>query len=139
MVAVSVIIGVGVMIGSFRTTVELWLEDVLQADIFVSPPALSSNRIGATLDPAIAAQLAAFPGISQSATNRSIDGVAYLNGAPSDGGATVADSTPVRIVALSTDLAGAQRNYRYLLRLADNLGRGRGRRGADQRTNGQPL
>ncbi|MEZ4617762.1 MAG: ABC transporter permease [Caldilineaceae bacterium] len=112
MVAVSVIIGVGVMIGSFRTTVELWLEDVLQADIFVSPPALSSNRIGATLDPAIAAQLAAFPGISQSATNRSIDGVAYLNGAPSDGGATVADSTPVRIVALSTDLAGAQRNYR---------------------------
>ncbi|MCB0122909.1 MAG: ABC transporter permease, partial [Caldilineaceae bacterium] len=40
MVAVSVIIGVGIMIGSFRSTVEAWLEDVLQADIFISVPAL---------------------------------------------------------------------------------------------------
>ncbi|NJN83153.1 MAG: ABC transporter permease, partial [Caldilineaceae bacterium] len=38
MVAVSVIIGVGIMISSFRTTVELWLEDVLQADVYVSAP-----------------------------------------------------------------------------------------------------
>ena len=39
MVSVSVIIGVGVMIGSFRQTVVLWLDDVLQADIFISAPA----------------------------------------------------------------------------------------------------
>src|SRR5690606_12947362 len=63
MVAVSVIIGVGVMISSFRTTVELWLEDVLQADIFISPPSLSANQVLTTLDPALAAELARFPGI----------------------------------------------------------------------------
>ncbi len=50
MVAVSVIIGVGVMIGSFRDTVETWLGDVLQADIFISSPSLSSNQVMTTLD-----------------------------------------------------------------------------------------
>ncbi|MFN3981369.1 MAG: ABC transporter permease, partial [Caldilinea sp.] len=43
MVAVSVIIGVGVMIGSFRQTVVLWLDDVLQADIFISAPSFNSD------------------------------------------------------------------------------------------------
>jgi len=120
MVAVSVIIGVGVMIGSFRTTVEAWLGDVLQADIFISPPSLSSNQISAALDPSIVTRLEEFPGIIQTATNRSVDGVAYLDGAPASGALTdgtttnsvVAESTPIRIVALSADLAGAERNYR---------------------------
>jgi putative ABC transport system permease protein len=112
MVAVSVIIGVGIMIGSFRTTVEAWLGDVLQADIFISPPALSSNQISAVLDPAIVSRLENFPGVVQTATNRSVDGVAYLAGAPPAGGAVVADGTPIRIAALSADLAGAERNYR---------------------------
>ena len=42
MVSVSVIIGVGVMIASFRQTVELWLGDVLQADIFIAAPAAAN-------------------------------------------------------------------------------------------------
>lgn len=115
MVSVSVIIGVGVMIGSFRTTVEAWLEDVLQADVFISPPALGGNRIAASLDPAILDELATFPGVTQLATNRSVEGVAYLDGVPAGSdntGAVVADGTPVQLVALSEDLAGAERNYR---------------------------
>ncbi|MCB0088557.1 MAG: hypothetical protein KDE54_11640, partial [Caldilineaceae bacterium] len=73
MVAVSVIIGVGVMIGSFRNTVQDWLADVLQADIFVTPPSLTSNQINSTLAPVLLEQLRNFPGIERVATSRGID------------------------------------------------------------------
>lgn len=107
MVAVSVIIGVGVMIGSFRTTVELWLEDVLQADIYVSPPSLNANQVLTTLDPGLVAELAAVPGVAATATTRGVDVAAFL---PQAGGGETAQS--VRLVALSQDLAGAKRRYR---------------------------
>lgn len=111
MVAVSVIIGVGVMIGSFRTTVELWLEDVLQADIFVSPPSLNAAQVTATVDPALIEELAAFPGIARTATTRGVDVAAYLSEAAQqiDAGE---DVLPVRLVALSDDIAGEDRRYR---------------------------
>ena len=38
MVAVSVIVGVSIMIGSFRGTVIQWLDQTLQAEIFITPP-----------------------------------------------------------------------------------------------------
>lgn len=104
MVAVSVIIGVGVMVSSFRQTVVLWLDDVLQADIFVSPPSLSSNTVDVTLDPALRDRLAVMPGISRTATTRGVDVVART--AP-DG-----DIFRIRLVALSDDLAGPDRRYR---------------------------
>lgn len=104
MVAVSVIIGVGVMISSFRTTVELWLDDVLQADIFVSPPSLAANQVLTTLDPAIVAELAAYPSLRDMATTRGVDTAIFL--------ADRADALQVRLVALSRDLAGADRRYR---------------------------
>ncbi len=72
MVAVSVIIGVGIMIGSFRSTVELWLNDVLQADIFVSPPSLSANQVSATLPPAVVAEITAFDGVRSHLTTREV-------------------------------------------------------------------
>ncbi|MCB9138982.1 MAG: ABC transporter permease [Caldilineaceae bacterium] len=105
MVAVSVIIGVGVMISSFRSTVELWLDSVLQADLFISAPALSSSQAGNPLTPDILDRVIAFPGIRTVATNRSIDAVALPAGASGP-------ATPVRLVALSNDLAGDQRRYR---------------------------
>jgi putative ABC transport system permease protein len=107
MVAVSVIIGVGVMIGSFRTTVELWLDDVLQADIFVSPPSLSANQVLTTLEPATIAELAAFPGITRLATTRGVDVAAFVPQSDRDERAVT-----VRLVALSEDLAGEDRRYR---------------------------
>ncbi|HRW46122.1 MAG TPA: FtsX-like permease family protein [Caldilinea sp.] len=107
MVAVSVIIGVGVMVSSFRQTVVLWLDDVLQADIFVSPPSLSSNTVDATLDPALRDRLAALPGISRTATTRGVDVIART--------APDAEIFPIRLVALSDDLAGPDRRYRSAL------------------------
>lgn len=115
MVAVSVIIGVGVMIGSFRSTVEAWLEDVLQADIFISPPSLNANQVSTTLDPAVVTQLQALPGVARTASTRGVDVLAYLQ--PADLAQTQTDrivttGTQVRLIALSEDLAGADRHYR---------------------------
>lgn len=117
MVSVSVIIGVGVMIGSFRTTVESWLDDVLQADIFISPPALNANQVLATLDPSVVARLKNFPGITNLATTRGVNVTAFLPGSnPTLPAPTVANESggevQVRLVALSQDLAGAKRRYR---------------------------
>jgi putative ABC transport system permease protein len=105
MVAVSVIIGVGVMISSFRNTVELWLDDVLQADLYISAPSLSSSQAMAALQPEILEKVAAFPWVTDIATTRGVDGAALLEG---EEGPT----TAVRLVALSNDLAGEDRQYR---------------------------
>jgi putative ABC transport system permease protein len=70
-VAVSVILSVGIMIGSFRVTVVSWLDNTLNADIFIS--AVSQNVSSNTgLDPAIYSQVARFPGIDKVATARRI-------------------------------------------------------------------
>ncbi len=104
MVAVSVIIGVGVMIGSFRLTVEQWLDDILQADIFVSAPALGADRGDATLERSLLRELAAFPGIADFSTSREIKVAATMpDGKQAD----------VRVAAILRDLAGEDRRYRF--------------------------
>ena len=62
MIAVSVIVGVSVMIGSFRMTVERWLTDLLQADIFVTPPMLANSQMTERLDPDAVKLFETFPG-----------------------------------------------------------------------------
>ena len=104
MVSVSVIIGVGVMISSFRTTVELWLDDVLQADIFVSPPALNATQASTILDPTLLADITTYPGIASSATTRGVNTAIFLENRD--------EALDVRLVAMSEDLAGADRRYR---------------------------
>lgn len=69
MVAVSVTIGVTLMIDSFRATVVNWLELTLRADIYVGG---SSSGAGTapTLEPEIAARVAAVPGVASVETVR---------------------------------------------------------------------
>ena len=102
MVAVSVIIGVGVMIGSFRLTVEQWLDEILQADIFVSAPALGPNRSSATLEPTLLDELTAFPSIADFSTSREVEVAATMP----DG-----TQTDVQVAAVLRDLAGEDRRY----------------------------
>ena len=68
-VAVSVILSVGIMIGSFRVTVVDWLDNTLNADIFISADSqnVSSNT---GIDPEIYSEVAQFPGIEKVATAR---------------------------------------------------------------------
>lgn len=70
MTAVSVIVGVSIMIGSFRSTVIQWLEQTLQADIYVSPPGATATRDTGAIQPDIIAELSAWPGVVQTAVAR---------------------------------------------------------------------
>jgi putative ABC transport system permease protein len=57
MVAVSVIVGVSIMVGSFRVTVVQWLDQTLQADIYITPPATTANRVLGKLSPDVVAEI----------------------------------------------------------------------------------
>ena len=99
MVAVSVIVGVGLMIGSFRLTVERWLTDLLQADIFVSAPSLISDQTTFPLAHSVVEKLETFPGIAQIATSRLVD-------------ISAGDLGVIQLAAVSMDIAGEKRYYK---------------------------
>ena len=99
MVAVSVIVGVGLMISSFRLTVERWLTDLLQADIFVSAPSLISDQTTLSLAHGVAQKLETFPGIAQIATSRLVD-------------VSAGDLGVIQLAAVSMDIAGEKRYYK---------------------------
>ncbi|MEM1053898.1 MAG: FtsX-like permease family protein [Bacteroidota bacterium] len=64
-VAVASTVGVGVMVSSFRVTVEEWLGSVLQADVYIQPPATVFRRGGGFLDPAVALELRQLEGVAR--------------------------------------------------------------------------
>lgn len=72
MTAVSVIVGVSIMIGSFRQTVVQWLDQTLRADIYISPPNANANTVEGSVDPEILAQAFAWEGIERGVTARQV-------------------------------------------------------------------
>jgi len=102
MVAVSVIVGVSIMIGSFRNTVINWLDATLQADIYISPPNVSANRSQAPLDPAIAQQIAKFKDVAGVATARDVD-------------VASPDLGTLQLVAVTRDLSSGKRPFKSIV------------------------
>ena len=98
MVAVCVSIGVGVMVGSFRQTVQLWLNDTLRADIFISPPTQSLTSMTQSLEPGLADRLSSMEGVAGWSTARRVR-------------LRSAKLGELDAVALLSDLAGDQRPY----------------------------
>jgi len=98
-VAVSVTVGLGIMIQSFRSTVVAWLDHTLQADIYISPPSPIASRAEGTLDPALIARLSAVPGV---------DGVSTYRGTE-----IITDYGVNRVVALELDPRG-EAAFRFL-------------------------
>jgi len=72
MVAVSVTIGVNLMINSFRYTVQIWLAQVLQGDIYLSAPSLIATQTSAPVDERIVQKLKNWPGVAQVFTLRAV-------------------------------------------------------------------
>ncbi len=70
-VAISVILSVSIMIGSFRSTVVNWIDIALTADIFISMPS-SNISSQAGLDPALRAEVENFPGVDRVSTVRRV-------------------------------------------------------------------
>jgi putative ABC transport system permease protein len=73
MVAVAATVGVGLMIDSFRGTVEDWLTQSLQADVYVQPPSLVFRRSTATLDSTVVERLQDVDGVAGAYSVRRVD------------------------------------------------------------------
>jgi putative ABC transport system permease protein len=70
MIAISVAVGVGVMIASFRQTVIRWLDYSLAPDVYVTAPSTIGSRSETPLDPALVAALRDAPGVAAAHTLR---------------------------------------------------------------------
>jgi putative ABC transport system permease protein len=68
MVAFATTVGIGVMVDSFRSGVIVWLQDVLTADVYITPVAAGSVDIN--LDSAVLARLPDIPGVAAVTTAR---------------------------------------------------------------------
>ncbi len=62
-IAVSMLVGITLMIGSFRRTLEVWVNSSLRADVYITTPSWRGRGTDATLDSALAADLAGMPGV----------------------------------------------------------------------------
>jgi len=103
-VAISVILSVSIMIGSFRATVVSWLDTALTADIFISMPSSNiSSRAG--LDPGLRAEVENFPGVDRVATVRRVQFKSPRYG-------------PFNLIAVTEDLAA--KNRRFIWNRDDN-------------------
>lgn len=61
MVAVAVMVGMGVMIASFRNTVTIWLGQTLQGDIYISAPSFTANTPRLEIDPQVVSIVQTWP------------------------------------------------------------------------------
>jgi putative ABC transport system permease protein len=107
MVAFSATVGVGVMVDSFRGGVAIWINDLLNADLYIAPPSIEDggNRSEA-LAPAALALLREMPGVA---------GVSTYRGTQID-----LDGRPIILIA--ADLAPAsQAGYRLIDGDADQV------------------
>jgi putative ABC transport system permease protein len=63
--AVAMMVSVGVMVGSFRETVQVWMEYQLRADLYIRPAGGPSADRLETMDAGIAGRVAALPGVRE--------------------------------------------------------------------------
>jgi putative ABC transport system permease protein len=70
MVSLSVAIGVGIMIASFRTTVVNWLDLTLRADIYISAPTAGGARPSASLPASLKTEIGGVDGVQEVETVR---------------------------------------------------------------------
>ncbi len=68
--AVAAMIGISVMVDSFRESLRDWLARTLQADLYVGAPGPGFSRPERWIDPRVAADLARVPGVAQAVASR---------------------------------------------------------------------
>jgi putative ABC transport system permease protein len=78
-VSLSMTVAIAVMIGSFRETVIYWVDQTLQADLYVRPAMRSNVAVEATLSPEVVAAARALDGAAAVDTFRNFD-VPYGDG-----------------------------------------------------------
>lgn len=72
MVAVSVTIAVSLMVGSFRHTVIVWLEQTLRGDVYISVPSTTATQAFGKIDPKALSLIQGWPGVARADTLRAV-------------------------------------------------------------------
>jgi putative ABC transport system permease protein len=62
--AIAMTTSVGIMVGSFRQTVQLWMNNQLKADLFLQPATNPSADRHPTIEAALADEIASLPGVA---------------------------------------------------------------------------
>jgi putative ABC transport system permease protein len=109
MTAVAVIVGVSIMIGSFRETVNSWLGQTLQADVYLSPPSLTANFVAGSLPPEAVAAAESRPGVERVVAARHVNVLMEEFG------------REVELVAADGDVSGGGRDYAWIGPNRDDL------------------
>ncbi|MCP5119643.1 MAG: ABC transporter permease [bacterium] len=78
--AVAMMVAVGIMVGSFRETVVLWLDHQLRADLYLRPAGGGGANLHPTMSPAVPDAIETLPGVAAVDRFRSYD-ISY-NGMP---------------------------------------------------------
>lgn len=116
MVAVSVIVGVSIMIGSFRGTVIQWLDQTLQADIYITTPSTTANRTLGKLDPQVIQDIQQWPGLQDTVTYNDTDvtvtGLQEL-GSETDGSPRKTVRRQAKLISAGGDVSHGQRPYAW--------------------------
>jgi putative ABC transport system permease protein len=78
-VSLSMMVAIAVMIGSFRETVIVWVDQTLRADLYIRPSTRANVAVDATLSPEVVRTIAGLPGVAAVDTYRNFD-VPYEDG-----------------------------------------------------------
>jgi len=108
MVAVSVTIGVSLMVSSFRYTVILWLEQTLQGDVYISVAGQTTTQPSSPIDSSIIPLVENWKGVSEVQTLRAVTVDSPLG--------------PIQIAATTNPNVGSERQYLSLSIAEDELG-----------------
>jgi len=60
------------MVGSFRQTAVVWLEQSLRGDVYLSPPSVVGTQSSGVIDPAVLSTLESWPGVTRVDTFRAV-------------------------------------------------------------------
>jgi putative ABC transport system permease protein len=94
MIAVSVIIGLQSMIGSFRQTLITWLNGTIVADVYISIPSRNASE-SVAMDPETSRQIQLDPSVADVSTIRNVK-VDFVVGMPGDANMPSAPSSNVQ-------------------------------------------
>lgn len=72
-IAVSATVGVGVMVESFRHSVQQWLASTLQGDIYIAPPAAPGSGSDRYLEPGLVAAFEKLEGVHETSQGRPVE------------------------------------------------------------------
>ncbi|MFQ6111752.1 MAG: ABC transporter permease [Nitrospinota bacterium] len=115
MVALSMLVSLTIMVGSFRRTVELWVEQTIRADLFAAPAARFLAGSGATIPGHYLGKARSLPGVL------AVDGFRGLQMEWGDGIATFA-SRELEILEKHATLPFISGDYRKVLKEARERG-----------------